>query len=108
MSLKFTLLSESVKTIEQIQRAGFLPAGRSATIIGHMSTNCPLTNPPPEWKNLKDDRIIAEWDQVPNYEWEKKETNARVLAISYQLTPQNQFPAALQDALAAYLYLLKI
>jgi len=26
--------------------------------------------------------------------------------IDYRLAPQNQFPAALQDALAAYLYLL--
>ncbi|GBB94214.1 hypothetical protein RclHR1_23100002 [Rhizophagus clarus] len=35
-----------------------------------------------------------------------KEANARVLAINYRLAPQNQFPAALHDALAAYLYLL--
>ncbi|GBB83153.1 hypothetical protein RclHR1_00010035 [Rhizophagus clarus] len=28
------------------------------------------------------------------------------IAINYRLAPQNQFPAALQDALAAYLYLL--
>ncbi|RGB30852.1 Alpha/Beta hydrolase protein [Rhizophagus diaphanus] len=35
-----------------------------------------------------------------------KIANARVLAINYQLAPQNQFPAALHDALAAYLYLL--
>src|ERR1044071_5708085 len=28
------------------------------------------------------------------------------IAIDYRLAPQNQFPAALQDALAAYLYLL--
>ncbi|CAB4443265.1 unnamed protein product [Rhizophagus irregularis] len=32
--------------------------------------------------------------------------NARVLVINYRLAPQNQFPAALHDALAAYLYLL--
>ncbi|UZO10754.1 uncharacterized protein OCT59_002332 [Rhizophagus irregularis] len=35
-----------------------------------------------------------------------KWTNARVLAISYRLAPQNPFPAALHDAFAAYLYLL--
>ncbi|CAB4492093.1 hypothetical protein RhiirA1_521040 [Rhizophagus irregularis] len=35
-----------------------------------------------------------------------KIANARVLAINYRLAPQNQFPAALQDTLAAYLYLL--
>ncbi|GBC07373.1 hypothetical protein RclHR1_07410009 [Rhizophagus clarus] len=35
-----------------------------------------------------------------------EKANARVLAIDYRLAPQNQFPAALQDALAAYLYLL--
>ncbi|CAG8707232.1 12216_t:CDS:2, partial [Funneliformis mosseae] len=35
-----------------------------------------------------------------------KGSNARVFAIDYRLAPQNQFPAALQDALAAYLYLL--
>ncbi|GBB98164.1 hypothetical protein RclHR1_03150027 [Rhizophagus clarus] len=35
-----------------------------------------------------------------------KKANARVLAIDYRLAPQNQFPAGLQDALAAYLYLL--
>ncbi|CAB4420736.1 unnamed protein product [Rhizophagus irregularis] len=35
-----------------------------------------------------------------------KIANARVLVINYRLAPQNQFPAALQDALAAYLYLL--
>jgi len=28
------------------------------------------------------------------------------VVIEYRLAPQNQFPAALQDALAAYLYLL--
>ncbi|CAB5212072.1 unnamed protein product [Rhizophagus irregularis] len=87
----------------------------------------------PEWKNLKDDGINAEWVHVPNDGWEKREirktilyfhggayylrnkdssrnftcslakwTNARVLAISYRLAPQNPFPAALQDALAAY------
>ncbi|RGB25700.1 Alpha/Beta hydrolase protein [Rhizophagus diaphanus] len=35
-----------------------------------------------------------------------KKANARVLIIDYRLAPQNQFPAGLQDALAAYLYLL--
>ncbi|CAB5180070.1 unnamed protein product [Rhizophagus irregularis] len=35
-----------------------------------------------------------------------KKVNARVLVIDYRLAPQNQFPAGLQDALAAYLYLL--
>ncbi|CAB4394945.1 unnamed protein product [Rhizophagus irregularis] len=35
-----------------------------------------------------------------------KKANARILVIDYRLAPQNQFPAALQDALAAYLYLL--
>ncbi|GBC03562.1 hypothetical protein RclHR1_00520014 [Rhizophagus clarus] len=35
-----------------------------------------------------------------------KKADTRVLAINYRLAPQNQFPAALQDALAAYLYLL--
>ncbi|RGB39481.1 Alpha/Beta hydrolase protein [Rhizophagus diaphanus] len=35
-----------------------------------------------------------------------KKANARALVIDYRLAPQNQFPAALQDALAAYLYLL--
>ncbi|CAB4420739.1 unnamed protein product [Rhizophagus irregularis] len=35
-----------------------------------------------------------------------KIANARVLVINYRLAPQNQFPAALHDALAAYLYLL--
>ncbi|CAG8513979.1 15539_t:CDS:2 [Rhizophagus irregularis] len=42
MSLKFTLLSESVKTIEQIQRAGFLPDPVQAdqSIIGlHLKIN---------------------------------------------------------------------
>jgi acetyl esterase/lipase len=29
-----------------------------------------------------------------------------MIAINYRLAPQNQFPAGLQDALAAYLYLL--
>ncbi|PKK72849.1 alpha/beta-hydrolase [Rhizophagus irregularis] len=35
-----------------------------------------------------------------------KKADARILVINYRLAPQNQFPAALQDALAAYLYLL--
>jgi acetyl esterase/lipase len=35
-----------------------------------------------------------------------KKANARVFVINYRLAPQNQFPAGLQDALAAYLYLL--
>ncbi|CAI2194892.1 494_t:CDS:2, partial [Funneliformis geosporum] len=35
-----------------------------------------------------------------------KKADARVFAINYRLAPQNQFPAALQDALAAYMYLL--
>ncbi|CAB4420458.1 unnamed protein product [Rhizophagus irregularis] len=35
-----------------------------------------------------------------------KIANTRVLAFNYRLAPQNQFPAALHDALAAYLYLL--
>ncbi|RIA81601.1 Alpha/Beta hydrolase protein, partial [Glomus cerebriforme] len=91
----------------------------------------------PEWKDLKDEGIAAEWVQVPNDGWEEKETrktilylhggayylcsknsyrkitssfakkaNARVFAIDYRLAPQNPFPAGLQDALAAYLYLL--
>ncbi|CAB4492081.1 unnamed protein product [Rhizophagus irregularis] len=90
----------------------------------------------PEWKNLKDDKINSEWVQVNDgwekkeirktilylhggvYFMHSKEThrnitsslakitNARVLAINYRLAPQNQFPAALQDVLAAYLYLL--
>ncbi|CAB4395288.1 unnamed protein product [Rhizophagus irregularis] len=90
----------------------------------------------PEWKNLKDDGINSEWVQVNDgwekkeikktilylhggvYFMHSKEThrnitsslakitNARVLAINYRLAPQNQFPAALQDVLAAYLYLL--
>ncbi|GBB83148.1 hypothetical protein RclHR1_00010030 [Rhizophagus clarus] len=87
-----------------------------------------------EWKDLKDDGINAEWVQVieENNEIKKtilyfhgggyyfcskeshrtitgslaERTNARVLAINYRLAPQNQFPAGLQDALAAYLYLL--
>ncbi|CAB5372311.1 unnamed protein product [Rhizophagus irregularis] len=41
-------------------------------------------------------------DPTPAAKW----TNARVLAISYRLAPQNPFPAALHDAFAAYLYLL--
>ncbi|CAI2176472.1 17363_t:CDS:2 [Funneliformis geosporum] len=90
-----------------------------------------------EWKDIKDDGIIAEWVQVPKDGWEKREikktilylhggayylcnktshrkitctlakdANARVFVIDYRLAPQNQFPAALHDALAAYLYLL--
>uniref|UniRef100_A0A1D1YLP9 AB hydrolase superfamily protein C4A8.06c n=2 Tax=Anthurium amnicola TaxID=1678845 RepID=A0A1D1YLP9_9ARAE len=35
-----------------------------------------------------------------------KKANARVFVFEYRLAPQNQFPAGLQDALAAYLYLL--
>ncbi|KAF0541992.1 alpha/beta-hydrolase [Gigaspora margarita] len=34
-----------------------------------------------------------------------KVADAHVFAINYRLAPQNQFPAALHDALAAYLYL---
>ncbi|RIB19988.1 Alpha/Beta hydrolase protein [Gigaspora rosea] len=34
-----------------------------------------------------------------------KDADAHVFAINYRLAPQNQFPAALHDALAAYLYL---
>ncbi|RIB25295.1 Alpha/Beta hydrolase protein [Gigaspora rosea] len=34
-----------------------------------------------------------------------KAADAHVFAINYRLAPQNQFPAALHDALAAYLYL---
>ncbi|CAG8737558.1 7192_t:CDS:2 [Rhizophagus irregularis] len=95
MSLKFTLLSESsVKTIEKIQRAGFLPDPVQADHI-HIFR--------PEWKNLKDDRIIAEWDQEKEtilylhdggYYFLCKESHP----INYRLTSQNQFPTALQDA----------
>ncbi|CAB4395280.1 unnamed protein product [Rhizophagus irregularis] len=65
----------------------------------------------PEWKNLKDDGIISEWVQFrQTYRCITssltKVANAKVLAINYRLAPQNQFPAALQDTLAAYLYLL--
>ncbi|CAG8554148.1 12219_t:CDS:2, partial [Dentiscutata heterogama] len=35
-----------------------------------------------------------------------KAADAHVFAINYRLAPQNQFPAALHDALAAYLYLI--
>ncbi|GBB99121.1 hypothetical protein RclHR1_03420004 [Rhizophagus clarus] len=35
-----------------------------------------------------------------------KTANTRVIVLNYRLAPQNQFPAALHDALAAYLYLL--
>uniref|UniRef100_U9TQ33 Uncharacterized protein n=2 Tax=Rhizophagus irregularis TaxID=588596 RepID=U9TQ33_RHIID len=91
MSLKFTLLSESsVKTIEKIQRAGFLPDPVQADHI-HIFR--------PEWKNLKDDRIIAEWDQnliVLLQALLLK--NSKCKTINYRLTSQNQFPTALQDA----------
>ncbi|RGB22400.1 Alpha/Beta hydrolase protein [Rhizophagus diaphanus] len=142
-------------TIEQIQSASFRP---DPTPAGVMINEFKINNKyrheaqvhlnkilkpyehvlDPEWKNLKDDGINAEWVHVPtNDGWEKREirktilyfhggayylcnkdsyrnvtgslakwTNARVLAIDYRLAPQNLFPAALQDALAAYLYLL--
>lgn len=35
-----------------------------------------------------------------------KSGGARVLAVNYRLAPQHPFPTALEDALAAYLYLL--
>ncbi|CAG8706630.1 17658_t:CDS:2, partial [Dentiscutata erythropus] len=35
-----------------------------------------------------------------------KAADAHVFVINYRLAPQNQFPAALHDALAAYLYLI--
>lgn len=36
-----------------------------------------------------------------------RKTNSRVYAINYRLAPQYPFPCALQDALAAYLYLIQ-
>ncbi|PKK61364.1 hypothetical protein RhiirC2_816866 [Rhizophagus irregularis] len=144
----------STMTIEQMQSVSFQP---DPTPAGVMINEFKINNKykheaqvhlnkilkpyehvlDPEWKNLKDGGINAEWVHVSNDGWEKREirktilyfhggayylcnkdsyrnvtgslskwTNARVLAIDYQLAPQNPFPAALQDALAAYLYLL--
>ncbi|PKC59369.1 hypothetical protein RhiirA1_445454 [Rhizophagus irregularis] len=149
-------LSENTSnmTIEQIQSASFRPYPTPAGVmINEFKINNKYRHEAqvhlnkilkpyehvldPEWKNLKDDGINAEWVHIPNDGWEKREirktilyfhggayylrnkdssrnftcslakrTNARVLAISYRLAPQNPFPAALHDALAAYLYLL--
>ncbi|GES75171.1 alpha/beta hydrolase protein [Rhizophagus clarus] len=91
--LKSALEIRHTKTIEQAQK--------DFSLLG-------LT-PADVWKDLKDDGIISEWVQNPNDGWENREirktiltlakkTNARVLVINYRLAPQNQFPAALQDA----------
>ncbi|CAB4493966.1 alpha/beta-hydrolase [Rhizophagus irregularis] len=151
---KFSSSSNSTKTIEQLQTVNSVPVpAKTGVIINELKINNEYRNEAqvhldkilkpyehvldPEWKNLKDDGIFAEWVQVPNDEWEKREVrktilflhgggyiflrkeshrpitsslakiaNARVLVINYRLAPQNQFPAALHDALAAYLYLL--
>ncbi|CAB4395286.1 unnamed protein product [Rhizophagus irregularis] len=151
-------LSENTSnmTIEQIQSASFRPYPTPAGVmINEFKINNKYRHEAqvhlnkilkpyehvldPEWKNLKDDGINAEWVHVPNDGWEKREirktilylhgggyylcnkdssrnvtgslakwTNTKVLAIDYRLAPQNPFPAALQDALAAYLYLLNL
>ncbi|PKK66681.1 hypothetical protein RhiirC2_784482, partial [Rhizophagus irregularis] len=149
-----SMFENTTMTIEQKQSASFRP---DPTPAGVMINEFKINNKyrheaqvhlnkilkpyehvlDPEWKNLKDGGINAEWVHVSNDGWEKREirktilyfhggayylcnkdsyrnvtgslskwTNARVLAIDYQLAPQNPFPAALQDALAAYLYLL--
>ncbi|PKY26333.1 alpha/beta-hydrolase [Rhizophagus irregularis] len=150
---KFAFLADNTKTIEQFQSISLPSPAKAGVIINEFKINNDYRNEAqvhldkilkpyehvldPEWKNLKDDGIFAEWVQVPNDEWEKNEVrktilylhgggyyflskesyrpitsslakiaNARVLVINYRLAPQNQFPAALHDALAAYLYLL--
>ncbi|GBC07312.1 hypothetical protein RclHR1_07390006 [Rhizophagus clarus] len=152
--IKSMLENTKEVTIEQMQKGSFLPRSAPAgVLINEFKIDNKYRHEAQvhldkilkpyehvlntEWKDLKDDGIAAEWVQVHNDEWEKREirktilhlhggayylcsknlfrdttsflaknANARVLAIDYRLAPQNQFPAALQDALAAYLYLL--
>src|SRR5256885_10031835 len=49
---------------------------------------------------------IIKWTVLENIEKPNLYLFKIHIEIDYRLAPQNQFPAALQDALAAYLYLL--
>jgi hypothetical protein len=99
---KFASLYESAitKTVEQMQRDSFnfRPAPVQADVmINEFKINNKyryeaqvyldkILKPydhvlDPEWKNLKDDGIIAEWVQVPNDEWEKRKIRKTILFL---------------------------
>ncbi|GBC47006.2 alpha/beta hydrolase protein [Rhizophagus irregularis DAOM 181602=DAOM 197198] len=127
---KFILLVSN-KTIEEMQRASFSfqPSPvQAGVVINEFKIDNKYRNEAqvhldkilkpyehvldPEWKNLKDDGMASTYYFFTKKTYHcitsslAKIANERVLAINYRLAPQNQFPAALHDALAAYLYLL--
>jgi acetyl esterase/lipase len=99
---KFASLFESAitKTVEQMQRDSFnfRPApAQAGVMINEFKINNQYRDEAqvhldkilkpykhvldPEWKNLKDDGIIAEWVQVPNDGWEKGEIRKTILYL---------------------------
>ncbi|CAB4393524.1 unnamed protein product [Rhizophagus irregularis] len=125
---KFSSSSNSTKTIEQLQTVNSVPVpAKTGVIINELKINNEYRNE----AQVHLDKILKPYEHEKRevrktilflhgggYIFLRKEShhpitsslakiaNARVLVINYRLAPQNQFPAALHDALAAYLYLL--
>ncbi|PKK62988.1 alpha/beta-hydrolase [Rhizophagus irregularis] len=113
---KFSSSSNSTKTIEQLQTVNSVPVpAKTGVIINELKINNEYRNEAQEKREVRKTILFLHGG---GYIFLRKEShhpitsslakiaNARVLVINYRLAPQNQFPAALHDALAAYLYLL--
>jgi acetyl esterase/lipase len=94
----FSPTVSNAKTIEQMQQESFRPSPLPAGVmINEFKINNKhryeaqvhlekILKPyehvlDTEWKDLKDDGIVAEWVQVPNDGWEKKEIRKTILLL---------------------------
>ncbi|PKB95809.1 alpha/beta-hydrolase [Rhizophagus irregularis] len=90
----FSVSKSNAKTTEQMQEESFRSAPAQA---GVMINEFKINNQHGYEAQIHLEKILKPYEHVLDTE---------ILVIDYRLAPQNQFPAALQDALAAYLYLL--
>ncbi|CAB4492094.1 uncharacterized protein OCT59_002327 [Rhizophagus irregularis] len=101
---KFILLVSN-KTIEEMQRASF-SFQPSPVQAGVVINEFKIDNKYRNEAQVHLDKILKPYEHVLDPEWKNLKDDGMASTINYRLAPQNQFPAALHDALAAYLYLL--